>query len=436
MREMKDSGVEWIGEIPVEWKIVRLKTIFSFSKGLSITKADLVETGIPVISYGQIHSKRNTGTHLDNKLLRYVPFEYLENYSDCLIKYGDIVFADTSEDLDGIGNAVLMDKSEAIFAGYHTITIRPIDTINSKYISYLIKADNWRFQLRSNASGIKVFSITQKMLKNCDIIFPPLAEQQKIAAYLDDKCTKIDSIIDKQQTIIEKLKAYKQSVITEAVTKGLNPDVKMKDSGVEWIGEIPDGWKIAKIKYNFKIISGATPRSEKMEYWNGDINWITPADFKTDDIYVSKGRKNITKSGYDSCGVSLVPNNSIIFSKRAPIGNVVISSNTLCTNQGCLACVSKKEVSIKYFYFAMSAFTEQFNLYGTGTTFKEISTKDFSNFILPLPQLNEQHQIADYLDKKCSAIDSAIEKKQAIIEKLTEYKKSLIYEVVTGKKEV
>lgn len=195
--------------------------------------------------------------------------------------------------------------------------------------------------------------------------------------------------------------------------------------GVEWIEKIPEHWNTAKIKYNFTIISGATPKSEKTEYWNGEINWVTPADFKTDDVYISSGKKSITKAGYDSCGVTLIPINSIIFSKRAPIGNVVISSKTLCINQGCLACVSKKEVSIKYFYFAISVFTDQFNIYVAGTTFKEISTKDFSNFILPLPTLKEQHQIAEYLNKKCFAIDKSIEKKQAIIEKLKEYKNPL-----------
>lgn len=206
---------------------------------------------------------------------------------------------------------------------------------------------------------------------------------------------------------------------------------EMKDSGIEWIGKIPEHWNTAKIKYNFTIISGATPKSEKTEYWNGEINWVTPADFKTDDVYISSGKKSITKAGYDSCGVTLLPINSIIFSKRAPIGNVVISSKTLCINQGCLACVSKKEISIKYFYFAISVFTEQFNMYGAGTTFKEISTKDFSNFILPFPTLKEQQAISAYLDEKCRHIDAIMSGLKKQTELLADYKKSLITETVT-----
>lgn len=216
--EMKDSGVEWIEKIPVTWSTARLKTLFSFSKGLSITKADLVEIGIPVISYGQIHAKTNTGTHLADELLRYVPDKYLESSSDCMIKQGDIILADTSEDLVGLGNAVLMDRQEQVFAGYHTIVMHPNNADNSKYLSYLLLTDCWRSQLRSNASGIKVFSVTQKILKACDVILPTAKEQTAIVNYLDKKCSAIDSIIAEKSLIITNLECYKHSLIFETVT--------------------------------------------------------------------------------------------------------------------------------------------------------------------------------------------------------------------------
>lgn len=215
---MKNSGIEWIDIIPDSWEVTRLKTIFSFSKGLSITKADLTETGIPVVSYGQIHSKTNTGTHLSDELLRFVPEKYLEESPDALLQYGDIVLADTSEDLDGLGNAVLMDRKEKVFAGYHTIIMRPTNADYSKYLSYLFKTDCWRSQLRANASGIKVFSATQKMLKACNVILPPFQEQSRIATYLDDKCAIIDSMISEKESIISELNEYKRSLIFEIVT--------------------------------------------------------------------------------------------------------------------------------------------------------------------------------------------------------------------------
>lgn len=215
---MKNSGIEWIDVIPDSWEVTRLKIIFSFSKGLSITKADLTETGIPVVSYGQIHSKTNTGTHLSDELLRFVPEKYLEESPDALLQYGDIVLADTSEDLDGLGNAVLMDRKEEVFAGYHTIIMRPTNADYSKYLSYLFKTDCWRSQLRANASGIKVFSVTQKMLKACNIILPPLNEQLQIVSYLDKKCAIIDSMILEKESIISELNDYKKSLIYEVVT--------------------------------------------------------------------------------------------------------------------------------------------------------------------------------------------------------------------------
>jgi len=422
MREMKDSGIEWIGEIPKEWNVSTIKKEYIFQTG-----------GTPKTEIEDYFKGENIWINISDMKSK-ILYDSIKHISNDAVK-------STSMSISPKGSllyAFKLSVGAVSFCGKDMYTNEAIATFlpckNSLDYLYYIAPIFIIMNANENIYGAKL--LNQQLIRNAKIIIPPLLEQQKISAYLDDKCTKIDTIIEKQQKIIEKLKEYKISLITETVTKGLNPDAKMKDSGVEWIGEIPENWEISKIKYSFKIISGATPKSDKMEYWNGEINWITPADFKTDDMYISNGRKSITKAGYDTCGTTLVPINSIIFSKRAPIGNVVISSEELCTNQGCLACVSKKEISIKYFYFTISVFTNEFNMYGAGTTFKEISTKDFSNFILPLPELNEQQEIADYLDKKCSAIDSAIEKKKALIEKLTEYKKSLIYEVVTGKKEV
>lgn len=206
---------------------------------------------------------------------------------------------------------------------------------------------------------------------------------------------------------------------------------KMKDSGVEWIGEIPEDWEIISTKNIFRIYSGATPKSEVAEYWDGNIIWITPADYKTKDKYVSVGRKNISIKGLNSCSAYVIPENSIIFSKRAPIGSVAINAVPLCTNQGCLACVPIKDVDIRYFYYLMSILTEQFELYGSGTTFKEISAECFANFKLIFPEFELQKNIADYLDEEISKINSVIDKTKTTIEDYKEYKQTIITETVT-----
>lgn len=206
---------------------------------------------------------------------------------------------------------------------------------------------------------------------------------------------------------------------------------EMKDSGVEWIGEIPQSWRVDSIKRHFHVISGATPKSENADYWDGDIPWITPADYKTKDKYVAAGRRNLSQEGYNSCGTTIVPKGSIIFSKRAPVGTVAIAKNDLCTNQGCLSCVAKDASVERFYYYAMSCFTEQFELVSTGTTFKEIAADVFANFPLPTPSIEKQKIIADFLDTECARIDAVIEQTRASIEEYKKLKQAVITQAVT-----
>ena len=203
-----------------------------------------------------------------------------------------------------------------------------------------------------------------------------------------------------------------------------------KDSGMQWIGEVPKHWVMSKLKYDFHIYAGATPNTDNPLYWDGDIIWITPADYKTSDKFVSQGKRTISKEGYQSCNTQIVPKGSLIFSKRAPIGTIAIAVNELCTNQGCLSCVPK-DVSSTYFYYIISVSTEAFELLGSGATFKEISANDFANVKLPLPPFPEQQAIASFLDAKTKPIDDIIAKREKQIELLEELKSAIISRAVT-----
>lgn len=203
-----------------------------------------------------------------------------------------------------------------------------------------------------------------------------------------------------------------------------------KDSGIEWIGKIPSHWEVRKLKYDFHIYAGATPKTDVIKYWEGNITWVTPADYKTEDKYITSGQRTITKEGYDSCNTQIVPKGSLIFSKRAPIGTVAISGVELCTNQGCLSCVPRN-TNVLYFYYLTSVLTEVFDLFGSGATFKEISADTFANFRLPYPSLEEQTAIAYYLDKKCGEIDKAIATQQKRIDLLGELRQNIITHAVT-----
>ena len=216
--EMKDSGVDWIGKIPAGWEARNLTQCCDFFKGLAITKADLTESGTPVISYGQIHSKLNIGTHLRPELLRHVPEAIAAADPGSRLKVGDIVFADTSEDVEGCGNCVLIDAEFPVYAGYHAIVARPDESGRSRYLSYLFNAPRWRAQIRAKVAGIKVFSITQRIFKGVSLLLPSVADANAIADYLDAECAKIDKAAGLVTREIELYRKLKRSLINEVVT--------------------------------------------------------------------------------------------------------------------------------------------------------------------------------------------------------------------------
>ena len=214
---MVASNVEWIDKIPLDWKITRFTKSFEFFKGLNIKKTDLVDSGVCVVSYGQVHAKNNNGYSLQDNLIRYVAENLIDGKS--LLQEGDFVFADTSEDLDGVGNCIYIDSSNEIYAGYHTLVARCFDErICTKYFAFLFLTDIWRSQLRKNANGTKVYSVTQKMFKTVSCLVPPVEEQLKIVSYLEQKCDAIDRVISQKLTIIDTLAEYKRSLIYEVVT--------------------------------------------------------------------------------------------------------------------------------------------------------------------------------------------------------------------------
>lgn len=188
---------------------------------------------------------------------------------------------------------------------------------------------------------------------------------------------------------------------------------------------------MTRLKNQFKIYAGSTPDSKNEEYWNGNVVWVTPADFKTDDKYVSKGAKTLTEAGYASCNTTLVPAGSLVVSKRAPVGTVAIAGTKLCTNQGCLTCVPKAGVNSEFYYYVLSCMQRNMESLAQGTTFLEISAQSFANMSVPAPSTQKQADIAIYLREHCSSIDSAISKHHQIIEKLEEYRKAVITQAVT-----
>ena len=210
--------MSWAETIPAHWEINKLKYLFDSAKGLSITKDNLIDEGLPVVSYGQIHSKTNSGVDIKTELLRFVDRSYQKFYPKCEVFKNDFIFADTSEDYEGCGNCVYKRDDSVLFAGYHSIILHSNPSQDNRYFAYLFKTDGWRRQIREIAFGVKVFSITQKALINSFVLVPSFKEQQKIANHLDAKCSEIDACINAKKEQLATLESYKKSLIYEYVT--------------------------------------------------------------------------------------------------------------------------------------------------------------------------------------------------------------------------
>nr|WP_197818947.1 restriction endonuclease subunit S [Acinetobacter sp. TTH0-4]QPG01648.1 Type-1 restriction enzyme EcoKI specificity protein [Acinetobacter sp. TTH0-4] len=215
---MKDSGVEWLGDVPEHWTVLKNRHIFNFSKGLSITKENLQESGIPCVSYGEVHSKFGFEFNPEINDMKFVSEEYLKTSKNCLLNSGDFIFADTSEDFEGSGNFSYLNSNSQVFAGYHTVIARLKSKQKPRFFAYIFDSNAHRKQIQTQVKGIKVFSITQGILKDIYSWLPPVHEQDLIVEYLDNECKKISLLKAKQIELIEKLKEYRSSIISHAVT--------------------------------------------------------------------------------------------------------------------------------------------------------------------------------------------------------------------------
>ena len=213
----------------------------------------------------------------------------------------------------------------------------------------------------------------------------------------------------------------------------MTPYPKYKPSGIEWLGDIPEHWEVDKIKYHADIVNGSTPKSDKVDYWDGDIIWITPEDLgNINSIEIVDSKRRITNAGLNSCGTSLTPSGSLIISTRAPIGHIAISTNVTCTNQGCKSIVIKNRFLQNYFlYYYLFIAKDELQSLGQGSTFQELQGFRLKNFKLPLPSVEEQESIKFFINHRTRLIDTLISKKQKLIDLLKEYRTAIINHAVT-----
>lgn len=422
MREMKDSGIEWIGEIPSEWKVAMLKRIASIQTGSTPAKSEKniyysTEKGIPWIK------AENLGTNLSIK-------ETTVYLTDDGAKEGR-VFEPNTVYVCCIASVGKVGYSELTASCNQQINALCFKNFNWKYGYYMSCSQEMEYLLNASGNVMKIINSDKQSSIMCPV--PPLSEQQKIADYLDSECAKIDDVITKTKATIDEYKKLKQSVITEAVTKGIRPNREMKDSGSVWFNDIPSDWNCQKLKFVFHIqkdIAGEEGYT---------VLSITQKGIIPKDLSKNEGQLAQNYSNYQFVHIGDFAMNHM----DLLTGWVDISKYEGVTSPDYRVFVlnNAENNSKNYYLYMMQMCYLNKIFYGLGQGVSgfgrwRLQADKFLNFYIPIPPYEEQQEIADYLDKKCSEIDTLIAKKEQIAAELESYKKSLIYEYVTGKRDV
>lgn len=431
MREMKDSGIKWMGAIPCTWSVEKVK------HGFVRKKEEAHQENPTVLSLARAGVKERDISNNEGQIA-----ESYYNYNPVAID--DLLI--NPMDLYSGANCSISKIEGVISPAY--INLRYLEGHNPNYYDYYFKIQYWMMAFFAHGKGVSFenrWTLNADTLMNYPIITPSYEEQCKIVDYLDAKCAKIDSIIEKQQAIIEKLKEYKLSIITEAVTKGLNPDVEMKDSGVDWIKKIPNTWASVKLS---KCISTDKGFAFKAEKFRGSgipvvrVSEIKAGTVLTPEMYVEEIEPEYEKVVLDAGDILMTTVGShprVVNSAVGQLARVPVELDGSLLNQNAV-CLRAKEGIYKdyiYYFLLIKRYREHLNLIAHGTANQySISLSEVLDFNVVVPTYKEQIEIANYLNKKCSFIEKTIIDRDAAISKLQEYKKSLIYEAVTGKKEV
>lgn len=425
----KDSGVETLGKIPNDWDVLRFRDICDFGKGLNITKENLEEVGIPCVNYGEVHSKYGFEVNPEIHQLKCVSENYLKSSPKSLLRYGDFVFADTSEDIDGSGNFTYLNSHRITFAGYHTVIVRPKDKINVRFLAYVFDSRSFRNQIRKAVKGVKVYSITKAILKNTNVWLPNSDKQLEIASFLDQKTTEIDQAIAIKEQQIALLNERKQIVIQKAVTQGLDSNVPMKDSGVEWIGQIPEHWEIIKVKNLFKLIIEPAPKNNDLEL----LSVYTDIGVKPRKELEERGNKASTTDGYWK-----VKKGDIIVNKLlAWMGAIGLSNYDGVTSPAYDILRATKPLNpyIYHLLFRSPTCSAELKKHSRGIMDMRLRLyfDKFGDVLVPYAPIAEQNEIIKYIEVEEQKINAGIELINQQIEKLKEYKTTLINDAVTGK---
>ncbi|RSP56718.1 restriction endonuclease subunit S [Acinetobacter baumannii] len=430
----KDSGVQWLGEIPSHWAIVRLDQGCEIVRGnTGFSKADLLEEGQYVaLQYGKTYKV----DEINNTFSSYVNEEFYKLSQ--IAMYGDTVLISTSETIEDLGHSCFYARQDIGLIGGEQFLLKVNQEEQlGKYLYYLSKA--FSGYLRKYATGTKVYRFNTDHLKKIYIPQIPFNEQKVIADFLDKRLAQVDALIAKQETLLEKLAEQRVALISHAVTKGLNPDVEMKESGISWFKQIPESWDVKQLKFVItKIQTGSTPPSAVPEYYsNDDIVWYGPADFTDENYILNESVKKISALALEDKVVKPMPKGSIMMiGIGATLGKVAITNVDCTTNQQINSLIPIEDVNAKYLMYQLNSLRDIVKLLSSASTLGIINQEKTKCLKIIVPSLNDQNEIVEFLDKELNEISAVKKSVEQTINKLKEYRSTLITQVVTGKIDV
>ncbi|MBQ2379240.1 MAG: restriction endonuclease subunit S [Akkermansia sp.] len=439
-RQMKDSGVEWIGEIPAEWSSRKLKTLVQesnclFIDGDWIESKDISPDGIRYYTTGNVgdgvFKEQGAG---------YISEDTFQQLNCTEVRGGDLVFSRLNLP---VGRACIIPAIERCVVAVDIVIARLNSQCINKYVVYATMCDRYQALTSILARGTTMQRISRTQMGNIYFPMPSYAEQKSIIIYLDSKCTEIDKVVEQTRATIEEYKKLKQAIITEAVTKGVRGPRPMKPSGVEWIGDIPEEWNVCNIKLGVsKVGSGKTPSGGAEVYLNEGVLFLRSQNIYDTGLQLDNATYISESTDEEMSSTRVYAGDVLLNITGGSIGRCCVYPADLPpANVNQHVCIIRTVNSIftadymHYFWISFAGKTS-IQLSQTGGNREGMSADAIKNTLIPRMDISEQQEITTYLDTKCAEIDRIIEKKEQLIEELGSYKKSLIYEYVTGKKEV
>lgn len=418
--EYKDSGIVWMGNVPIHWTCERFKWLLT--EKLKTSNPDLPAGSI---SFGEVIYKNEVNLSPDTKA----------SYQEVLKDEFLINPLNLNYDLKSLRTA-LSKIDVVVSTGY--IVLHCDQSLDKNYVRWLLQEFDVA-HMKTLGAGVRQ-TVNFSDIANCYFYLPDHVEQIQIANFLDHETAQIDTLIAKQEKLIELLKEKRQAVISHAVTKGLNPDVTMKDSGVEWLGQVPEHWQKKILKYIVSQQGGGTPDKSNLSFWDGDIPWVSPKDMKVD--YISTSQDKITVKAIEQSSTKLVPIGSVLMVVRGMIlihsVPVALTQEAVTINQDMKALIPNNDLDSEYFLYLLKGLKDYLLDYvetsGHGT--KCLRSDDFMNMPLFLPNVEEQKNIVQYIKNKSEVFDSLINKAESAIQLMQERRTALISSAVTGKIDV